>query len=531
MKVCEYNLLTQPLLRTIPHGVLTLPGVLAALGRDEVESFPSLRSHQGPAWHMFLVQLAAIALHRDGIREIPAEEKVWLQLLRALTSDFAQDEPWCLVVEDQSKPAFLQSPVPNGIKLKTRIPTADALDLLITSKNHDVKQAIARNGQPEDWVFALVSLQTGEGYGGSGNQGIARMYGGFSSRPMLALAPLQEKGKVVAPRAGAWFLRDVEILLGTRANEFERFAHLEYPEVGGIELTWLVPWPEGEQLQLKNLGLWFIEVCRRLRLVTDGKKLFGWKGISKLTRINGKHLNGSLGDPWAPVHKVENKGFTLSGRDFSYRTLVDLLFSGDWSLPLTASPGVFARDNDTLALIAAALARGKSKTEGFKLRVLPVGGKISRALGAKRAELHQLARAQMETIAAFDKAISGALALAAAGGDLARRKKEHYSHASDARSHFDREADGLFFEHLWARFEAQEAGKMALELEEKRFAQFLWDRAQLVFGAALPSVPCAAVFRPRADARARSLFVGAIRNRFPELFSKSDRKGEAEDEA
>ena len=35
-----YNLLTQPLIRTLPRGVLTLPGVIAALARDEVEDFP-----------------------------------------------------------------------------------------------------------------------------------------------------------------------------------------------------------------------------------------------------------------------------------------------------------------------------------------------------------------------------------------------------------------------------------------------------------------------------------------------------------
>ena len=63
--------------------------------------------------------------------------------------------------------------------------------MLITSRNHDLKQNVARQAEPEDWVFALVSLQTSEGYGGSGNQGIARMNGGSSSRPMLGLAPAQ----------------------------------------------------------------------------------------------------------------------------------------------------------------------------------------------------------------------------------------------------------------------------------------------------------------------------------------------------
>ena len=58
-------------------------------------------------------------------------------------------------------------------------------DLLLTSRDHDLKQTVASRASPEDWVFALVSLQTSEGYGGRGNYGIAQMNGGSSSRPML----------------------------------------------------------------------------------------------------------------------------------------------------------------------------------------------------------------------------------------------------------------------------------------------------------------------------------------------------------
>ena len=68
-----HNLLTQPLIHAVPQGVLTLPGVIAALARDEVEGFPALRPHQSPGWHMFLVQLAALALHEANRRDIPED--------------------------------------------------------------------------------------------------------------------------------------------------------------------------------------------------------------------------------------------------------------------------------------------------------------------------------------------------------------------------------------------------------------------------------------------------------------------------
>jgi CRISPR system Cascade subunit CasA len=505
---------------------------MAALARDEVESFPALRPHQGPAWHMFLMQLAALALHRAGKMDIPEQEDDWLSLVRGLTPGFAEDEPWCLVVDDRSKPAFLQPPVPADVKLANPVPTPDVLDLLITARNHDLKQKTARQAEAQDWVFALVSLQTSEGYGGKFNQGIARMNGGSSSRPMLGLGPLpRETGRTMAVRFGAWFRRDVGALLESRDNELERHSQLDFPAVGGVGLLWLASWLEGAQLQLKDLDIWFIEICRRIRLKSENGVLSGWKGTSKATRINAKHLNGALGDPWSPVHKTDNKSFTLAGRDFDYGTLTELMLSGDWELPLLARPTSFEQEGETLALIAGALARGNSKTEGFKSRILPLGGKIFRALSLepKREELHKLALSQIDDIGKFKKAIAGALALAAAGGDWDKRKKEHYTLADDARARFDRAVDDIFFPHLWARFEAQEKGEEALKAQRTRFAEALHERARTIFQAAVPGIPCAGIFRPRAEARARRSFNGAIWRDFPELFPKS--KPEETDDA
>lgn len=70
------NLLTEPLFRlTTTDGTRkgTLPDVYAALMADEVEAFPALRPHQRHAWHAFLVQLGAMALHRADISEPPGD--------------------------------------------------------------------------------------------------------------------------------------------------------------------------------------------------------------------------------------------------------------------------------------------------------------------------------------------------------------------------------------------------------------------------------------------------------------------------
>lgn len=208
------NLLDTNLIST-QAGRFSLPGLLAALARDEVRSFPALRPHQRPAWHMFLVLLAALALDRAGHDMVPETEAIWRDLLLALMG--GDPQPWALSAPDD-KPAFLQPPAPPGLNWQP-VETADGIDMLITARNHDQKQQAAREAEPEDWVFALVSLQTMEGYGGAGHQGIARMNGGSSSRPLLGLAPARPDGG--GPDPSSWWRRDVLRLLALRAEGAE----------------------------------------------------------------------------------------------------------------------------------------------------------------------------------------------------------------------------------------------------------------------------------------------------------------------
>jgi CRISPR system Cascade subunit CasA len=96
----------------------TLPGVFAALTRDEVESFPKLRPHQRHAWHSFLTQIATLALLKAGRTEPPGDEASWAELLRGLTPDYPDDQPWSLVTSPD-RPALLQPPVASLAELKT----------------------------------------------------------------------------------------------------------------------------------------------------------------------------------------------------------------------------------------------------------------------------------------------------------------------------------------------------------------------------------------------------------------------------
>ena len=503
------NLLTHPILTVAGGAKLSLPALFAAMSRGEVRGFPALRPHQRPAWHMFLVQLGALTLwtaRRDTLLSEPAE---WASNLRGLTPEHADDAPWRLVVEERAKPAFLQPPDPGGLTWSS-LTTPDALDLLITSRNHDLKQTVAEQASPEDWVFALVSLQTSEGYGGRGNYGIARMNGGSSSRPMLGLAPANEGDTSVDP--SRWWIRDVRRLLATPREGGIGI-------VGGPALLWCLDWPESRQLDPRDLDPWFIEICRRVRLKHECGALSAIQSNSKTSRTDAKSFKGNLGDPWAPIHRTEGKSFTLGGGDFDYTRLRELLLSGDWSVPLLARPA--HDEGGDMLLVAEALSRGNSKTEGFKSRVVPVPGRVIPLLSSPTVAT--FSKAQMDEIKVFDTALRDAIALMAAGGNRDEIKRNHFQRSVPARKRFDRKADRLFFPNLWNRVAAREGHDAHAEATSKiKFLKELQTAAEEEWNSALPAVPCPAIRRPRAEARARRAFYARLRREHPVLFDKEE---------
>lgn len=102
-----FNVIEEPIIRVeLTSGArerLTLPQVFAALVADRVETWPALRPHQAPAWHAFLVQIAAMGLEAVGRTEPPGDDDAtWAEVLRALTPEWPNDEPWCLVAPPRS---------------------------------------------------------------------------------------------------------------------------------------------------------------------------------------------------------------------------------------------------------------------------------------------------------------------------------------------------------------------------------------------------------------------------------------------
>lgn len=470
----------------------SLFGVLAALARGDAWSFPALRPHQREPWHAFTVQVAAMALIRAGLDALPTEERAWRGLLLALTPDQPGGEAWELVVDDWSKPALLQPPMvvdANRADYRSRLPTPDALDMLVTAKNHDVKQERLAGASDEDWLFALVTLQTTEGFLGAGNYGISRMNGGFATRMSLGVRPLG------AGAAGA-FRRDVRRLVAD--------ARIRPDRRDGTPLLWTVPWDGTQLLDFTKLDELYVEVCRRVRLRRGAQGIEALASGSKVARVAAADLKGKTGDPWAPVKADASSSHTPTGVGFGHRQIAQLLDKGRIAAPLLAR---FHDDDDRegLTLVASALVRGQGKTEGLHRRAIRTSRVAEiEAFGDLEVldRVGHVAKTRSEEAGEAGRRLRRALILLVQGGpDQARPDDDAAARKTDPWvRRFDALADRMFFdEAFWAEAAGDGADHRRAWRERLRVL------AGAVFAEAAEAAPRTAMRRIRAKARAQTL--------------------------
>jgi CRISPR system Cascade subunit CasA len=377
----RYSLLDEPLIgaRLMDDGSrsrLSLPALFVALADDRIRDFPALRPHQRHPWHAFLVQLAAMALHQAGQAVPFPDAAAWKAALLALTPDDSDGAAWCLMTPPE-RPALMQAPVPEKTlkAWKNQLLAPDELDMLVTSKNHDLKAARMRQCAPEDWLLALISLQTQEGFLGAGNYGISRMNGGFASRPALGAVP-----------QGGWgrrWARDVHRLLDCRAE----IAHdMDLCEQGGIGLVWLQPWNGNDSLAFTALDPFYIEICRRIRLVEFRDGIAARATGSKAPRIEAKSRNGVTGDAWMPIEIGVGKALTITSKGFDYKQTAELLFNtSKYRQPIAQTP-IPADGTQGLVMLARGITRGKGKTEGYHERRIPISPKVRVGMIQKKTD-------------------------------------------------------------------------------------------------------------------------------------------------
>lgn len=357
------NLLTDPLFRAVTEkGMkhLSLPALLACLGKNGVSRLVGILRHQHDAFHVFLCYLAGVVLARDSSSDPAQNEDFWREGLLRLAGSAGYDA-WQLISDDDSKPAFMQAPLSGDRRKPSSIMTTpDQLDLLLTAKNHDLKQARAAMAEVDTWLYALISLQTMSGFYGPGNYGISRMYSGYGSRAVVELSRDQRPGQ-------RWIDAVARLLEHREYVLKESFGY----DPKGLILTWLEPWDGNTLLKLAELDPFYIEICRRIRLRGKDHVECAEFYPSRQPRISAKELNGVVGDPWLPVDlkgidrakKAGVKALTFPPAGITAEHMRRLLFGSELQLSVLQKPKLDWESD--LWLSASVLVRGQGVTNGF----------------------------------------------------------------------------------------------------------------------------------------------------------------------
>lgn len=505
----HWNLLDEPLIRwrCIARGELhraSLPALLAAMVADEVHDFPALRPHQRHPWHAFLVQLAAIALHQAGRDQPWAEAGDWRAAMLALTPDDADGAAWCLVAPPE-KPALLQAPILKGIgDWNSDVRTPDALDMLGTSKNHDLKRSRMWRAAPDDWLYALVSLQTQAGSNSGSYKGISRMNSGAGSRPGVGVA-----------RNGDWGRRwrdDIRVLLRSRQ---QTAIDNGLAEEGGICLAWLQPWDDSTPIGFSRLDPHYIEVCRRVRLQLGIDGLVARTQKTPVGRIEeAAGRKGRTGDAWTPVDKEEAKIMAVPKAGYGYERVMELLLAKRYQ-PGPAQGLSDWPESVDLSLICRGIATdGNSKTSGYHERWVPVSAKMKRLLLTQRVTMERISEQRIAAISAMRKLLWSALVVLFSNGDAADRNDSIADKAGRFAKPFELGEDQRFFDDLALEVEAEDGERQA---HRQQWLLGLVDRAEKVLRQAFDAGPRSGMRRYKARAAALSRFHGGLRGAKPVL--------------
>ena len=517
------NILTEPLIRmTTVSGThsASLPRIYAALMADDVEAFPALRPHQRHAWHAFLVQLGAMSMHRAGITDPPKEEAAWAEVIRGLTPEFPDDEPWHLVVDDITKPAFMQPPASSPDRLadfKNVVATPDELDIISTAKNHDIKTGAFDDGSTDGWLFALINLQTMGGQIGKGHYPVSRMQSGWNSRTSFTLTS--------SLRWGGHISRDIAALLEVDVSDWPM-------RWDGIGLLWIEIWDgqKSEALTLNRLHPYYLEICRRRRLIIGSNSLYARQTTSAGQRLATMKSLGVVYDPWQLVDKRDKKGhkaLAMQKDSFAYDRIVEYLFQGgDWDLP-----ALFPATSTDKFLVARGVKGDRGgQTEGYYERVIPLRPKTIQVFGRAivQRELEDIARERIVQIGKIKDALRHAVATFVSAGESGNIKPEIWSLANPWSNKLDEIVDTNFFEHLQAEHDTDDSAERVRIRKEwlRNGNDGVVDHAVKILRTANDALPCPYIHRYKARDRADDVFWKRLKgtNGLPDLFDRANKE-------
>lgn len=460
------NLLTSPILTVRTKSGdeirLSLPPLIVACLNDEVVSLPKAAAHQADAVLAALAMLAAAAAFRAGWSwdDLPRDPEAWGAALMLLTGGDAG--PWDVMNEDMAKAAFLQSPVKGAPKWE-REAHPDDLDRLVSSKNHELKRGrVSAGDDPEVWIYALISLQTCSGYSGSGNNGIARMNGGYGSRPFVYLTPSR--------RFDHSFSRCLRQMLRRRTQLVRQHPH--FAQGGDLAAVWIREWDGKTQLLPSQLDPFFVEICRLVRLARgpDGM-IYALRATTEAKRINTgdkqSDLKGDIGDPFAPFDRENGGMLTVQETGFDYVLATRLLTGGlredksqRYRHSLLQDLDLDAGDRGEMILHMSVTAGGQGKTAGWHERdiILPeqavdllaalYGGAGDGA--ADGFDLRQRSEDMIRDAGTVRNKLRFALTVLFQNGrDKISDKHDSVKWREDWLRRYDARLDDLFFQLLW----------------------------------------------------------------------------------
>lgn len=509
---------------------VSLPELFSAFERNEVAGFAGLLPHQQGPFHVFLVQLACHALETSGAAlPTPTPEEPWKLLgthtpdewramIRGIVPDYAQkypnDEPWCLVVDDLNKPAFLQCPVPDEkfAASKTIVERPDDLDLMISSKNFDIKSGSFKEVRTEDWVFALISLQTNSGFLGRGNYGISRQNGGWAQRPIFTL----QSSSSPCARWG----RDARVILSCRGSDKETL-NKNCRNRDDKRLLWLDPWDGTSSYELAALHPLFIEISRRVRALNRNSGIVFKKAPSACPRIDSGATCGNLGDPWEPIVS-DAKGARVFSSSLNYANIAKIVCGEetiDQNLLLRFHKGIDGKDGHKLW--CSALVKGQGKTEGYFERLIPIDAQKS----LLRHDLWKAANVMLHDV---DEAKKSILAIAVArfltcghegskNGTTERNSSVVKNCLSRVCDRFDDCVDSAFFSYFWNACDGIQDGIVTDPALLEPWKEYLKKLVCDCYEFAVSSLPCNASQHIKACALGELTLRRLIAKHFPPL--------------
>ncbi len=499
------DLLTDPIFTaTTTDGPreLSLCEALERLGNDTLVDFTFLQPHQQQPLHSFLCQLAAMCIQRNLVPHASAGSGHWREALTQLSRGIT--EAWQFVVADLARPAFLQPPVPAGsVAGWTHVDTPDQLDMLVTAKNHDLKMARIADPRVEHWLFALLTLQTQQGFLGAGNYGIARMNGGFGSRPLFAIDP--------SPSLSSRFMHDVGRLCAVRSEIIGKFAYDAQPEHA---LLWLEPWSgtKSEAYPLRQCDPYAVEICRRVRFAAGPTCL---RSTTAAARVDAdKSLKGVTGDPWTPINRgKETKALNIGASGFRYDLVRDILFGLEYDNSLVADPAALPLGTSGW-IVAQCLARGQGGTEGYHERLIPFPSQARRLFASSdgRVALAERSRAWVDDAGtARIKVLYPALRALITAGD---RGKVETDKLRPWGRRLETAVDEKFFQELWDSVDVD------AEQSRTRWREGLFELVKSLFREATHATPFPSLRRYKAVCAGERVLYGAAKRELEINFNK-----------